>query len=284
MSRSAIALGMFDGVHIGHRAVLESAISSGFKSIAVTFKELPFKSGGVLMSSEIKKETLKSVGIDEVVFLDFNEVKDLSPLEFLDSLCEKYNVGKISCGFNYRFGRKAEGDTVFLKDYCEKRGIIFDEIPPVTHKGSPVSSTLIKELLKEGEAERAAELLSAPFFFSAKIEKGDQRGRTLGFPTANQVYPSGYAPLKNGVYQTVVTIGGKTFDGVTNIGVRPTYPKDFITAESHIINCSGKLYGEEMKTQIIKYLRQEKKFDNIEELKKAIADNVQYVKENSKVK
>ncbi len=284
MNLYAIALGMFDGVHIGHRAVLTSAISSGFKSLVVTFDSLPFKSGGILMSLKEKEETLKAFGIAEVEFLNFSEVKDLAPLEFLDKLSGKYNVGKITCGADYRFGKNAQGDTAFLRDYCSKRDIIFDEIPPVTHLDAPVSSTLIKELLGKGEVEKASQLLAVPFSFSARIEKGDQRGRTIGFPTANQVYPSEYVKLKQGVYQTIVTIEGKNFDAVTNIGVRPTYPKDFITAETHIIDFSGDLYGKEMKTQIIKYLREEEKFDSLEQLQRAIAENVFYVKQNSKLK
>lgn len=282
MEQYAIALGMFDGVHIGHRAVLESAINSGLKSLAVTFDSLPFKSGGILMTPQIKEESLKAFGVNEVRFLKFEEVKDLSPLEFLERLCHKYNVGKIVCGFNYRFGRKAEGTTQFLREYCEERGIIFDEIPPVTREGSPVSSTLIKELLNGGEVQKAETLLTAPFYFKAVVEKGDGRGRTMDFPTANQKYPGHYVRLKHGVYQTVVSIDGKEYDGVTNIGLVPTYPKEVVTAETYILNFSGDCYGKEMKTQIIKFLRPERRFNNLEELKKAINENVLYVAENSK--
>lgn len=282
MEKHAIALGMFDGVHIGHRAVLQSAIDSGFKSVAITFDSLPFKSGGILMTPQIKEEALNDFGIDEVRFLNFDEVKDLAPLEFLERLYHKYNVAKIVCGFNYRFGRNAEGTTDFLREYCGKRGIIFDEIPPVTIEGIPVSSTLVKELLNNGEVEKAESLLTRPFYFKAKIEKGDARGRTMDFPTANQPYPENYVSLKNGVYQTVVTVEGKEYDGVTNIGFRPTYPTNKVTAETYILNYSADCYGKEIKTQIIKFLRDEKKFDSLEELKNAISENVRFVAENSK--
>ena len=284
MEQYAIALGMFDGVHIGHRAVLQAAIDSGFKSLAVTFDSLPFKNGGILMTPQIKEESLKAVGIDKVIFLNFEEVKDLVPFEFLDKLCHKYSVAKIVCGFNYRFGRKAEGTTQFLREYCRERGIIFDEIPPVTYKGAPVSSTLIKELLSGGEVEKAEALLTTPFYFKAKVEKGDKRGRTIDFPTANQRYPENYVTLKNGVYQTVITVNGKEYDGVTNIGFRPTYPTNNLTAETHILNYSGDCYGKEIKLQVIKFLRDEKKFNSLEELKRAISENVRYVKMNSKAK
>lgn len=282
MEQYAIALGMFDGVHIGHRAVLQSAIDSGFKSLAVTFDSLPFKNGGILMTPQIKEESLKAFGIDEVRFLNFEEVKDLAPLEFLERLCHKYKVGKIVCGFNYRFGRKAEGTTQFLREYCEERGIIFDEIPPVTQSDRPVSSTLIKELLNNGEAEEAEKLLTTPFYFKAVVENGDHRGRTIDFPTTNQRYPENYVRLKNGVYQTVVVIDGVEYDGVTNIGTRPTYPTDNITAETYILNYSGNCYGKEIKLEVIKFLRDEKKFGSLDELKRAISENVRYVRENSK--
>lgn len=282
MEQCAIALGMFDGVHIGHRAVLQSAMNSGFKSIAVTFDSLPFKSGGILMTPQIKEEALKAFGIDEVRFLNFEEVKDLVPIEFLNRLCHKYNVGKIVCGFNYRFGRKAEGTTEFLREYCEERGIIFDEIPPVTHNGVTVSSTFIKELLNNGEVEKVETLLTTPFYFKAKVEEGDKRGRTIDFPTANQIYPKNYVALKNGVYQTVVTVDGKEYDSVTNIGFRPTYPTSNVTAETYILNYSGDCYGKEIKVKVVKFLRDEKKFGSLEELKKAVGENVDYVKTNSK--
>ncbi len=282
MEQYAIALGMFDGVHIGHRAVLQSATQSGLKSLAVTFDSLPFKNGGILMTPQIKEEELLSFGIDEVKFLSFSDVKDLTPSDFLDKLCSEYNVGKISCGFNYRFGRKAQGNTDFLRRYCEERGIIFHEIPPIVHQGVPVSSTLIKELLIRGEMTKAEALLETPFYFKARVEKGDQRGRTMDFPTANQKYPENYVKLKHGVYQTVVTVDGKEYDGVTNIGIRPTYPKEVVTAETYIINFSGDCYGKEIKTQIIKFLRSEKKFNSLEELQNAIRQNVLYVEENPK--
>ena len=284
MEQYAIALGMFDGVHIGHRAVLQSAIDSGYKSLAVTFDSLPFKNGGILMTPQIKEESLKAFGIDEVIFLNFEEVKDLAPLEFLEKLCHKYSVAKIVCGFNYRFGRKAEGTTQFLREYCKERGIIFDEIPPVTQCDMPVSSTLIKELLNKGKAEEAEKLLTIPFYFKSVVGKGDHRGRTIEFPTANQRYPENYVALKKGVYQTVVTIDGEEYDGVTNIGIRPTYPTDYITAETYILNYSGDCYGKEMKTMIIKFLREEKKFNGLQELKNAIGENVRYVQQNSKLK
>ena len=279
----AIALGMFDGVHTGHKAVLSGAVNSPYKSVAVTFSSIPFKKGGSIMSSEEKKEKLLAFGIDEVLFLDFAEVCDLSPEEFLSFLKDKYNVAKICCGFNYRFGKKAAGDTTFLTAWCKQRDIEFFECPEVIFEGQTVSSSRIKELLLEGDIEKANLLLENEFFFKAEVQKGDARGRTWGFPTLNQRYPEDTAPVKRGVYQTVVTIGGKKYDAVTNIGVRPTYEIPFVAAESFVLDYNGYCYGEEVEIKLIKYLRDEKKFSSKEELINAINENAQYVKKHSRV-
>lgn len=279
----AVALGMFDGVHIGHKAVLSGAVDSSYKSVAVTFRSIPFKKGGSIMSIEEKKEKLLAFGVDEVLFLDFFEVCDLSPEEFLNFLSEKYNLAKICCGFNYRFGKKAAGDTSFLSEWCNRRNIELFECPEVIFDGQTVSSSRIKELLLEGAIEKANLLLEGEFSFKAEVQKGDARGRTWGFPTLNQRYPEDTAPVKRGVYQTVVTIGGKKYDAVTNIGVRPTYETPFVAAESFVLDYSDYCYGEEVETKLIKYLRDEKKFSEKRELINAINENAEYVRKNSRV-
>lgn len=283
MKKYAIALGMFDGVHIGHKAVLSGAVKSEYRSVAVTFDSIPHKNGGSLLSREEKESKLKSFGVDEVLFLNFFEVKDLSPDEFLDMLAQRYAVGKICCGFNYRFGKKAAGDTAFLRAWCAENGAEFFECPEVKKDGHTVSSTYIKNLLLEGRVEQAADLLGEEFSFTAPVIDGDKRGRTLGFPTANQLYPGTKAALKNGVYQTIVTIDGVDFDGVTNIGVRPTYITEYISAETYILGFTGNCYGKPMKTRVVKRLRDEKPFSNREELIEAIRQNAEYVKAHSKV-
>ena len=283
MQKYAVCLGMFDGVHIGHKAVLNGAVNSPYRSVAVTFRSIPFKNGGSIMSPEEKEKKLLSCGIDEVLFLDFNKVCDLSPEQFLNCLFDKFNLAKVCCGFNYRFGKKAAGDTGLLSRWCLDRNIEFFECPEVISNGKTVSSTYIKELLLRGETETANLLLEDEFFFTTKVEKGDARGRTWGFPTINQRYPEDAAPVKRGVYQTVVTIGGKKYDAVTNIGVRPTYETPFVAAESFVLDYSGYCYGEEVETKLIKYLRDEKKFSSKEELINAINENAQYVKKHSRV-
>ncbi|MBQ5910803.1 MAG: riboflavin biosynthesis protein RibF [Clostridia bacterium] len=281
MQKYAIALGMFDGVHKGHKAVLMGAINSGYKSVAVTFSSIPFKKGGVLNSAKEKKQKLLNFGIDEVLFLEFSEVCNLSPEEFLNYLAKKYNVAKICCGFNYRFGKMAAGDTAFLKEWCTAKNIEFFECPEVLYGEQTVSSTYIKGLLLNGDLETANLLLEDGFSITAKVQKGDARGRTWGFPTINQRYPETKAPVKRGVYHTVVTIDGKTYNAVTNIGVRPTYETEYVSAESYVLDYDGNAYDKEVETKLVSFLREEKKFSSKEELIKAIGNDAEYVKKHS---
>lgn len=278
----ALALGMFDGVHMGHKAVLAGAVSSRMKSVAVTFSSIPFKSGGSIMTVSDKEKKLREAGIDEVLFLDFFEIKDLSPEEFLQMLSEKYAVGKICCGFNYRFGKKAAGDTNFLFDWCKTHNVEFFECPEVLFDGKTISSSYIKSLIASGEIEKANLLLGREFSFTAEVRHGDRRGRTMGFPTINQLYPENLTAPKCGVYQTVVTIQGKEYDGVTNLGFRPTYITDYISAETYILDYSGECYGEQVETRLVRFIRDEQKFKSLAALKNAIAENASFVKKNRK--
>lgn len=280
MQKYAIALGMFDGVHIGHKAVLDGAIKSGHKSVAVTFSSLPFKSGGSIMTAEEKREKLLAYGVDEVKFFEFDEIKDLEPTEFLDFICQKHNVAKICCGFNYRFGKKAAGNTQTLKNYCAENEIEFFECPEVVCDGETVSSTRIKELLLDGKAELAARLLGENFFFESEVIEGDKRGRTWGFPTINQLYPKAKATVKFGVYHTLLTIDGQKYHGVANIGIRPTYENNFVSSETYILDFSDNCYGKTVKCELVEFLRGEKKFSSKEELIDAIKQDAEYVKDH----
>lgn len=270
----AVALGTFDGVHLGHAAVLEAAKNSGFKPVAVSFPEPPKSviSGvkNLLTTPTEKKEILEKNAVKNVFYLDFSEIRDYSPEQFLDYLNKTFNIGAICCGFNYRFGKEGRGDTAFLADYAKAHGINFFMAEPEIIDGETISSTLIRRLLAEGETERANALLSEPFGFSSEVIHGDKRGRTIGFPTINQIYPENKAPLRFGVYKTEVCVADKVYTGITNVGRRPSFPNGEITAETYILGFSGEIYGKIVKISFLKFIRDEQKFDNIEELKQNI--------------
>ena len=280
-NKTAIALGTFDGVHLGHLAVLN--LPKEYKRVAVTFTAPPKSeiSGKkeLITTTEEKCERLKKVGIDEIYLLEFSKVKDMSSESFLEFLKEKYSPSIISCGFNYRFGKNGGGNTKTLKEFCNKNSIEFKCSECIYSDGIPVSSTAIRNMLAEGEIEKANKLLSEPFSFTASVMSGDRRGRTMGFPTINQKYPEELVKLKFGVYKTLVEANGKQYTGITNIGIRPTYELDFAISETHIIDFSGDLYNKDVKITPLLFLREEKKFSSLEELKNQIDADLKYIKE-----
>ena len=277
--KTAVALGTFDGVHSGHRAVIQRVVESPYKKVAVTFlvppKSVLDKSTGILTPPHRKKELLKNCGIEQVEFLDFKDCRHMAPLDFLSELKQKYNCALISCGFNYRFGKDGAGDTALLSDFCEKNNIVLLVAEPVCENGTVVSSSLIREELKNGRVEAVKNLCGYDFGFTAEIIHGDARGRTIGFPTVNQIYPSELVKVKFGVYKSRITLGGQEYNGITNIGVRPTFKTDFVSAETHIIGFSGDAYGQTADLRLVKFIREEKKFDSLDELKQAINNDLQ---------
>lgn len=278
--KTALALGSFDGVHIAHRKVLD--LPCDHKKTAVTFGMPPkmfFEGKSELITTYSDKvEILKSLGFDEVISLDFESIKNTEPQDFLDFLLKKYNPTVISCGFNYRFGKNGAGDVTLLKSFCESKGIECIICDEVQSDGVAVSSSLIRNLLKNGEIDKANTLLGRPFSFCGEIIKGDGRGRTMGFPTVNQKYPEELVKVKFGVYKTTVQIDGKCYDAITNIGMRPTFKSDYIISETYIKDFSGDLYGKNVRVFLNSFLRSEKKFASKEELMKQIEEDINQIK------
>ncbi len=278
--KTAIALGTFDGVHIAHRFVL--GLPSEYKKIAVTFAVPPKmefqKNYELLMTFSKKESILKDLGFSKIEVLDFQKVRNSEPIEFLNFLKAQFNPSLISCGFNYRFGKNGAGDTAFLKEFCEQNGIECRVCQVFKIDEQVVSSTFIRNLLKEGKIEEANCLLQGEFSFTAKVEKGDQRGRTIGFPTINQRYPEELVKIKFGVYLTKVLVDGNEYYGITNVGIRPTYKSDYVISETFIKDFSGDLYDKEVEIVPCKFLREEIKFASLDELKSQIEKDLNQIK------
>ena len=274
----ALALGTFDGIHKGHLAVLESAIKSKVdKKVVVTFAAPPMKAGAkLIMSENIKEKEFFRLGFDEILLLDFLEVKDMSPTEFLNMLFEKYNVKSISCGFNYRFGKSALGNTETLKEYAISHGAECKIIEPVYYMDEPISSTRIRSAIENGDIKSANAMLGAPFFLESEVVSGDARGRQMGFPTANQSTDSCLAIPKFGVYKTETELDGKKYKSITNIGIRPTYKTESPLAETHIVGFSGNLYGKTIRVSFLEFIREEKKFSGLDEVKQQIEKDLAF--------
>ncbi|MBO4693033.1 MAG: hypothetical protein J5659_01385 [Clostridia bacterium] len=273
--RTAVVLGTFDGLHEGHRAVLAEA--AGYYTVAVTF-DIPPKAffGGsheLLMTPEDKSAGLKALGVSEILTLDFSRVFNMSPEEFFNLLKEKYKPALIVCGFNYRFGSGAKGDTERLFSLCKESKIRFKCVACVGGE-QPICSSVLRKMILSGDVSSANKQIFGGFGFASPVIHGDARGRTLGFPTINQKFPEVLVKPKFGVYKSKVIIGDKEYDGVTDVGVRPTFMTDFIGCETFVKDFNEDIYDSEVRLKLIDFIRKEEKFSTAEALKSAVAADI----------
>ena len=282
-----LALGNFDGIHKGHRAVLEKALfeakKRGLVPAVLLFDEHPKKvlfgeAPPLLITESDKREQLSKMGFS-LVTVSFSKVKNLSAVEFLTKIYCSLNVRAISCGYNYRFGKDASGDTALLKAECEKLGITLFVAPEKIFEGEPISSTRIRTALQNGAVKKANAMLGREFSYCIEVVSGDRRGRLLGFPTINQFFPPDFVKLKKGVYASKVELSDKWYPAVTNIGVRPTVDGESFRSETCILGFSGDLYGAQVEVFLLDFLREETKFASLEELTNAISRDAKKARE-----
>ena len=281
---TAVALGYFDGIHLGHKEVLEKALSQAEEKnlvpVVMLFDIHPRRliSGKIppmLTSEEQKREILTQMGFTVVDF-NFREAMNYSPDEFIEKIIiDKLNAKAVSCGFDYHYGKGGKGNSDTMRDALSERGIAFFSAQPVVSDGDIVSSSEIRRLISQGKIERANAMLGNWFSYDFKVEKGDGRGRVIGFPTINQFFPQDFIIPKYGVYMSVTKIDGKSYLSVTNIGTRPTVSDAPMRSETCILDYSGDLYGKKIQVQLVRYLREEKKFPDIEALTQAIGKDIE---------
>lgn len=272
-----VALGTFDGLHLGHKKVLLSDTTEYDEKIALMFTEHPQKtlSGdapGELITDAKRNALLKKWGYTPE-FLNFGEISNLSPEEFVDEiLIGKYNATALCCGFNYRFGKGAKGDAAILKQLCAEREIKLTVCGEVEFDGAPVSSTRIRECLKKGDIKTANKMLGRYFSYDFPVVHGDARGRILGSPTINQFFSDNFTVAEYGVYASFTIVNGKKHISVTNIGVRPTI--DGVSekrSETNIVGFDGDLYGQNIEVFLVEKLRGEMAFKSLDELSARIS-------------
>ena len=285
------ALGLFDGVHRGHRLVINNALSLaeelGVRSAVFTFRTDTVTSKGhdgrieMILSDEEKRRHFENMGVDLIYSPAFDELKGMSAEDFVkDILVGLLGCKAVVCGIDFRFGKGAEGDCNTLELYGRIYGIDVRVCDKLSYKGEEVSSTVIRECIRSGRIEQANELLGYIFGLRLVVEHGRQLGRQWNFPTINQVIPQGQIMPKFGVYATRVIIGDEEKFGVTNIGVKPTLKAhDAPLAETYILDFSGDLYGKEIEILLDKFIRPEKGFDSIEDLKTQIGKDTLKVRE-----
>lgn len=283
-SGTAIALGYFDGLHKGHRNVISLAAAekgNGLTPVCFTFSKSPKSvlNGtryNALMTNEDKIKTLERLGIERTYQADFKKIMNMPAQDFAQKiLIDTLKAEKLFCGFNYRYGKNGEGSAETLKSFCESKGITLTVVPATESEGEVVSSTLIRKLIADGNVKRANELMCSRFGFSSVIEHGKRLGRELGTPTINQPLCSELVVPKFGVYASIVTLeNGDSYCGVTNIGIKPTVGGNTPLCETWMPKYSGgEIYGQSADVRLLEFIRPERKFSGIEELKNAIIDN-----------
>lgn len=289
--RRVIAIGFFDGVHIGHASLLNMAKKRakelGCAPAVLTFdihpsKLVEKKHVPLINSAGGRVDIIERLfGIDEVLILHFdNEMRSMPWEEFAQALIDDFEAVHVIIGHDFRFGFKGLGTPDKLYGMCQDNGVGCDIMPEVKKDGRKVSSTYIRELISAGEIEKANEYLGHPHSLVDTVRYGYKLGRTMGAPTINMAFPEGVLVPAFGVYATRVAIGKTEHNAVTNVGVRPTVSNgDEVTVESFILDYNGDLYGRQVRVDFHKFLRAEMKFSDIEQLKTQIREDAEATRE-----
>lgn len=290
-NKKVMALGFFDGIHIGHAALMNMIIKRAREYDAepavLTFDVHPdslvFKKNVPLINSADDRERILSrcFGIDDVVVVHFSQsVMHMDWKVFIDELIDDMDLCHIVVGHDFKFGYKGLGTAEKLKEYCAQRGVGCDIIPPVCKDGVIVSSTLIRGLIESGEIEKANEYLGRPHTLTDVVRSGYHLGTQMGTPTINMRFPDGVIIPRHGVYAAKAYVDGEEYMSVTNVGVRPTVSEDGgVNVESFLLDFTGNLYGRLVRLDFYKFMRPERKFDDIDELAAQIKHDAESTRE-----
>ncbi len=293
IQQTAVALGLFDGVHIGHQAVLQAAVAckkEGLLPAAFTMQtpsirvkhDEPLR---YLYPDAVKQRLLKENGIVYVVSPAFEEIAEMDGETFCRVyLQQKMRAKKLFCGRDFRFGKRAAWGVADLQQFGRQMGFTVEVVEAVRQEGDVISSSRIRQLLSDGNVVQAARLLGVPYQISGVVQHGAALGRTLQFPTINLPFAAGQLVPLHGVYRTkVYLMDGSVWDGVTNIGVKPTVSEERIPiAETHLLGYQGDLYGQPCRLELLEFLRSEQKFSGLEALKTAIARDIKTVQQHGR--
>ena len=271
---SSVALGNFDGLHIGHAQVIGNAVAQAGEAepAVLMFRSHPQgflrgKAPARLMTERLRTQELRRMGIRREWYLNFSQVHAMGPEDFFrEILLGELQVRAVTCGYNYRFGDRGSGDAALLRKLCAQYGVALSVVSCAELDGEPVSSSRIRRAVANGLIARANRMLGRPFSYDFEVVSGDRRGRLLGFPTINQFFPEDYVVPKFGVYAARAWVNGRYYPAVTNIGVRPTIGTESLRSETCILGFSGDLYGKPVEVGLLDYLRPEQKFRDLEAL------------------
>ncbi|MEJ2684692.1 MAG: bifunctional riboflavin kinase/FAD synthetase [Candidatus Sulfobium sp.] len=289
-TNTVLTLGNFDGLHLGHqeliKMVMKRARKTGAVSMVVTFRPHPLKilapekCPPLISIYEEKIALFEKLGLDVLVKIPFTlDFASMSPEDFTKKiLCDLLGAKEIFVGYNYRFGKGRTGNVRTLKRLGKQCGFVVREVEQVSFDGEVISSTKIRKLLAEGSVEHAARLLGRDYAVTGIVVKGDGRGKGLGFPTANIAPKHSIIPA-NGVYAVRFFVREKFYDGIANIGLRPTFDENRLTIEVHVLDFNEDIYGEEISLYFVGRIREERKFKGPDDLVRQIASDIRTARE-----
>jgi len=279
LESSLVTIGSFDGVHLGHQQIIQDlvkrSVADDIPAVVVTFHPHPL----LVVKDEIRPyyltmpeeraQLMQKMGVDIVLTYPFNrDTSEMSAEGFICQLLERFHFSDLWVGYDFALGKDREGTPVRLKELGEKLGYKVHEIPAYKYEGELVSSSGIRKRIREGDVKEAARLLGRPFMITGDVIKGENRGKSLGFPTSNLSVLPEVVDIRPGVYACQVEIDREVFKAVTNIGFRPTFGDDIDSPriEAHLLDFSKDLYGQQLNLSFIDRLRDEKKFENVSDL------------------
>jgi len=285
----SICLGFFDGVHQGHKVVLKNTVNlanqNNIKSAVVTFKQHPLcylqnRTPQYIVSLEDRLNEIAKLGIDYAYVLDFDEkIADSLAIDYLSVLIDSFHPKFITTGFNHYFGANKQGDSAFLRNYSDKFNYKFFEVPPITYNNTLISSSKIRQLITTGLVDEIPALLGKNFYVKGLVVTGERIGRTLSYPTANLKFPSSIIKPPNGVYVSFVDIDGCIYKAMVNLGKRPTVNGIGCLLEVHILDFNANIYDKDITVYFVKKIRDEKKFNSLDELRSQLAIDESYTRE-----
>ncbi len=288
--KSAVTFGKFDGLHRGHQKLIEKVIRLGKEndivSIVCAFDMRPLWKAKHLQTETLMTEKERyhhlNQKVDYLIECPFTEkFRNITAEDFIrDIICGRLHARYVVVGTDFHFGRDQGGDINTLEEYAKEYGYELVVIEKERYHGQIISSTYIRDILKEGNVSQTNYLLGYPFEVSGKVEKGRQLGRNLGFPTLNVAWPEYKLVPPKGVYASEVTIGGRTYPAISNIGIRPTVAEDNrVVLESFLFHYDDDAYGKNIKAKLLEFRRPEQKFDSIEEMKACVDRDIAYGRE-----
>jgi riboflavin kinase/FMN adenylyltransferase len=280
MKSTVIALGLFDGLHLGHRQVIRQMLEArdGRPGVVCSFyyddlQQITKPNFARLLTFSRQRSILAELGVDALYQPPFSAIRSMPPEQFFSEILQKkLFASEIFCGEDYRFGAGAAGTVELMEHYCTRAGIRLRVVPEQRINGKIVSSSMIRDLLRAGEMEQANFLLGERYAIDYEVVHGREFGRKMGFPTINQPYEAGDLLPRFGVYATLVTIEDQQYPGITNVGVKPTVGAHHLpAAETHILGYQGDLYGKKPTVSFVSFVRSEQKFASTDQLERQIA-------------